>query len=268
MAVLEYSNGDGLCRREILIFWFGGSENPRQKRHGEKKRKEWKTEKGKRQSQLAIILNYSLIRLGWHRRIRVAGKALPCLWNTPALFTSAIYHLGCIARTPVHMEQQFLRIWGHKGWVSFTLIIVVDVLWKRWDNWSLCPNFPCNLAITGPLRTTASSDVAQDILSGICLTSWEQKAVCWRQCEDHGVTFSDNVYSTSVICVLQGSWDWNHMCCLCINGNLRRRGHNTIKMFSFRTPIPQTHANNYSQTLIMVLQDATWSALVVSIQGT
>lgn len=133
---------------------------------------------------------------------------------------------------------------------------MVNVLWKSWGSLSLCRHLLksrwsllSNLAIVGPLRTPTFCDFPQDSISGICLTSWEHKGICWWQREDHGVVFSDNVYSTSVICVLQGSWDLNHMCCICINGNLRRRGHNTIKMFSFRSPITQTHANNYSQTL-------------------
>lgn len=80
---------------------------------------------------------------------------------------------------------------------------------------------------------------------------WHHRAqsICWWQEEDHEVIFFDTVYSTSVICVLQVSWDLYHMYCICINGNLRSKGHNIIKMFSFHSPITQTHANNYSQTL-------------------
>lgn len=132
----------------------------------------------------------------------------------------------------------------------------MSVLWKPWCSPSLCHNLPRSLwsllsnhAIMSPLRTLTFKDFLQDSISGICLTSWEHKGICWWQGEDIGVIFSDNVYSTSVICVLQGSWELNHMCCICINGNLRRRGHSTIKMFSFPSPITQTHANNYSQTL-------------------
>ena len=150
---------------------------------------------------------------------------------------------------------------------------MASVLWKPWCSPSLCQNLPrslwsllSNLAIVGLLRALTFCDFPQYSISGIGLTLWEHKGICWWQ-EDHGVILSDNVYSTSVICVLLGSWGLNHMCCICINGNLRRRGHNTIKMFSFHSPITQTHANNYSQTSYHGAAGWTWSALIVSIQG-
>lgn len=139
---------------------------------------------------------------------------------------------------------------------------MASVLWKPWCSPSLCQNLPkspwsllSNLTIVGPLRALTFCDFPQDSISGICLTSWEHKGICWWQGEDHGVILSDNVYSTSVICVLQGSWGLNHMCCICINGTWEGESITLLKCLAFTLPSHRHMLITTPRPRIMVLQD-------------